>query len=317
MKKVCPSISELQAFDAAARHLSFTKAAVELFITQGAVSRHIANLETYLGVPLFIRKNSELTLTDAGRGYLDPVRGALHALVDASRRISLNGSQKEYVNISVPPTFATHFLLPLLVDFYRKHPSIVLNFTPYEHSHDFMANKELDMAIQFGEGEWPGTIALYLTGKETCLLCTPAYARASGLSDIGNYSGATLLQHAKVPHAWVHWFQGHKLPCATAHLGPKFDQYSLIIEAARLGFGVGLVPRCLAGGALAGGELVEPLASDQLAKQGYFLCIKKAKSGVKAVRLFAEWLASLELATGSGSTAPQTPSAASSPSETG
>jgi DNA-binding transcriptional LysR family regulator len=296
MKKICPSISELQAFDATARHLSFTKAGLELFVTQGAVSRHIANLEAYLGVALFIRQNNAISLTEDGQHYLKHVRNALHTLSDATQRFTLHRQQQETINISVPPTLASHFLLPLLADFYRQHPGTVVNFVPYEHSHNFMDNDDLDMAIQFGEGEWPGSLSVYLTGKETCVLCTPDHARQHRLHDIDRYAGATLLQHAKVPLAWVHWFQDHKLPFATAHLGPRFDQYSLIIEAARLGYGVGLVPKCLTAAALASGELISPLPSGQLAKQGYFLCIKKDKADTRAVRMFASWLTGLKLA---------------------
>lgn len=295
MKKICPSISELQAFDATARHLSFTKAAIELFVTQGAVSRHVANLEAYLGVALFIRQNNAITLTEEGQQYLKHVRSGLHTLIDATQRFTLHSQQQETINISVPPTLASHFLLPRLADFYRQHPSTVVNFVPYEHSHNFMENDELDMAIQFGEGEWPGTLSVYLTGKETCPLCTPAYAEEHKLSDINRYTEATLLQHAKVPLAWVHWFQDQKLPFATAHLGPRFDQYSLIIEAARLGYGVGLVPKCLTAAALTSGELISPLHSGQLAKQGYFLCIKKDKADTRMVRIFTAWLTGLKL----------------------
>lgn len=295
MKKVCPTISELQAFDATARHLSFTKAGVELFITQGAISRQIANLEAYLGVALFVRKNNELTLTEDGHFYLERVRNALDSLIDATQHVALRRGQKQYVNISVPPTLATHFLLPLLVDFYAKYPSISLNFVPYKHSHDFMDDDDLDMAIQFGEGEWPGTTSLYLIGKESTVVCTPRYAQEYHLNTLDAYSGVTLLQHANVPHAWVHWFQDHKLPFGNAHLGPKFDQYSLIIEAAKLEFGVGLVPRCLVQRVLHKSDLVEPFSSQYLARQGYFLCIKKAKVNTDAVRTFAKWLAGLDL----------------------
>jgi DNA-binding transcriptional LysR family regulator len=295
MKKVCPTISELQAFDATAKHLSFTKAGLELFITQGAVSRQIANLEAYLGVDLFVRKNNELTLTEDGHFYLERVRDALDSLIEATQHVALRRGQKQYVNIAVPPTLTTHFLLPLMVDFYAKHPSITLNFVPYKHSHDFVEDNDLDMAIQFGEGEWPGTTSVYLIGKETAVICTARYAQEFHLDAPSAYADATLLQHTNVPHAWVHWFQDHKLPYGNAHLGPKFDQYSLIIEAAKLEFGVGLVPRCLVQRSLHKGDLSEPFSSRHLARQGYFLCIKKAKTNIEAVRIFTKWLAGLEL----------------------
>lgn len=233
-------------------------------------------------------------MTEEGQQYLKHVRSGLHTLSDATQRFTLHSQQQETINISVPPTLASHFLLSRLKDFYRQHPSTVVNFVPYEHSHNFMENDELDMAIQFGEGEWPGTLSVYLTGKETCLPCTPTYAKEHSLSDINRYTEATLLQHAKVPLAWVHWFQDQKPPFATAHLGPRFDQYSLIIEAARLGYGIGLVPKCLATAVRASDELMSPLPSNLLAKQGYFLCIKRDKADTHTVRMFTAWLTGLK-----------------------
>src|SRR5690606_35243128 len=173
MKKICPSITELQAFDASARHSSFTKAAGELFVTQGAVSRQVASLETYLGTPLFMRQNNRLILTEAGTFFLEHTQAALRTLVDASNHIASGRGQKQYVTISVPPTLATHLLMPLLVDFYREHPSIRLHFAPYEHHHDFSMSQHLDVAIQFGEGEWPETVSRYLVGKKQSVVCTP------------------------------------------------------------------------------------------------------------------------------------------------
>lgn len=295
MKKICPSITELQAFEASARHSSFTKAATELFVTQGAVSRQVASLETYLGTPLFMRQNNRLVLTDAGAYYLEQTQDALRILVDASAHIASGRGQKQNVNISVPPTLASHMLLPLLTDFYRRHPSIRVHFVPYEHHHNFAESEHLDVAIQFGEGEWPGAVAHYLIGREQAVVCTREYADQWGLEEAGRYRDATLLQHFNVPHAWVQWFQARKLPTGTAHLGPRFGQYDLIIAAAKLGFGVALVPRCLVADTLREHTLVEPLKTPELSRQGYFLCVRKARSNVKAVSTFVDWMTTLSL----------------------
>ena len=295
MKKICPTISELQAFEAAARHSSFTKAATELFVTQGAVSRQVASLEAYLGTPLFTRQNNRLVLTDAGVYFLGQVQEALRILVDASGHITSGRGQKKNVTISVPPTLATCLLLPLLADFYRAQPSIRVHFAPYEHHHNFAESEHLDVAIQFGEGEWPGTISHYLIGREQAVVCTPEYAQQWQLHKVENFPGVTLLQHFNVPHAWVEWFKVRRLPTATAHLGSHFGQYDLIISAAKLGFGVGLVPRCFVTEALRANELVEPIATPELSRQGYFLCVRKGRSKLKAVSTFVEWMTTLNL----------------------
>lgn len=295
MKKICPTITELQAFDAAARHSSFTKAATELFVTQGAVSRQVASLESYLGTPLFMRQNNRLVLTDAGNFYLDQTRDALRILVDASAHIMSGRGQKQNVTISVPPTLAAQVLLPLLADFYRSHPSIRLHFAPYEHHHNFFQSEDLDAAIQFGEGVWPGAIAHYLLGRGQAVVCTAQYAEKYRLDKEESFGEATLLQHYNVPHAWVQWFQARKLSSATAHLGPHFGQYDLIIAAAKLEFGVALVPRCLVEDALQSGVLIEPIATPEVARQGYFLCVRKGRTHVKPVHTFVEWITSLNL----------------------
>ncbi|MCP1636980.1 LysR substrate-binding domain-containing protein [Kerstersia gyiorum] len=295
MKKICPSITELQAFEAAARHSSFTKAASELFVTQGAISRQVANLETYLGTPLFMRQNNRLLLTEAGEFLLEQAQEALRILVDASNHIVSGRGQRQYVTISVPPTLATYLLMPLLVDFYREHPSIRLSFTPHDHQQNFLANEHIDVAIQFGEGAWPAMISSYLVGKKQAVVCSPAYAQACGLQDVSRFPDATLLQHFNVPHAWVQWFRERKLPVSTAHLGPNFGQYDMIIAAAKLGMGVGLVPRCLVTQPLRSQELIEPVPTPELARQGYFLCVRKERSNVQAVSTFVNWLMSLDL----------------------
>lgn len=293
MKKICPTITELQAFEASARHSSFTKAATELFVTQGAVSRQVASLEAYLGTPLFMRQNNRLVLSDAGVYFLEQTQDALRLLVDASAHIMSGRGQRQNIIISVPPTFASQLLLPLLADFYRCHPSIRVHFAPYEHHHNFLANEHLDLAIQFGEGEWPGAVSHYLVGREQAVVCTAAYAEQWQLHQAENYRNATLLQHFNVPHAWVQWFQARRLPSATAHLGPSYGQYDLIIAAAKLEFGVGLVPRCLVADTLRKQELVEPIATQELSRQGYFLCVRKGRSQVKAVSAFVKWMTTL------------------------
>ena len=295
MKKVCPSMSELQAFEAAARHASFTKAASELFVTQGAISRQVANLETWLGTTLFLRLNNRLVLTEEGEFFLEQAQEALRILVESSRHVMSGKGQRHYVTISVPPTLTIRLLMRLLVDFYQAYPSIRLNFPPYEHLDDFRQNEEVDVSIQYGEGEWPGMVTSYLVGKEQAVICTPSYAQELELDSPHRLMKATLLQHFNVPQAWVQWFRENRLPIATAHIGPSFSQYEMIIQAARLGMGVGLVPRCLVSDELRNKtELVEPVPTRQLARQGYFLCVRKERSEDKAVRTVVEWMRGLD-----------------------
>lgn len=290
MNKLYPSIKELQSFVVTAKHLSFTKAALELFITQGAVSRQIASLEVFLGLQLFLRQNNELVLTEAGKYYLDNVQRALQTLLNASNDLSVYQNAKSYLNVSIPPTLATHWLLPLIPAFYAKHPDITLNFLQYEHSHNFYENEVIDIAIQFGEGEWPGTKSEYLLGKNTSVICTSEYAKLHNLSDINNFQYITLLQHTNIPHAWGQWFTNKQSKFDRTHQGPKFDQFSLIIEAAKHNLGVGLVPTELVKKELSSGTLIEPIQTTKPSLQGYYLCTKKSKIGMLKVKIFTDWI---------------------------
>ena len=290
MKRLCPTISELNAFHAAAKHLAFTMAAKELCVTQSAISRHIAGLEEYLGQKLFLRKTTGLELTEAGATYLNATRPAMAALESATAQLMSNGGDGGALNLSVPPTFATQWLFPRLGHFKRALPQVTLNFVRYEHAHDFSNPHGFDAAIQYGYGNWPSANARYLIGMETSIVCSRQLRDSLGLHTPDDLARATLLQHIEVPLAWHDWMLAHQCDTSGSRFGPGFNQYSLIIRAAVSGFGVGIVPTCVAEDELQAGSLIEPFGKRYQSAQGYYLCAPTSRTNLSSYKLVSAWL---------------------------
>ncbi|WP_406622616.1 LysR substrate-binding domain-containing protein [Acidovorax sp. SDU_ACID1] len=290
MRRLCPTISELNAFHSAAKHLAFTMAARELCVTQSAISRHIASLEDYLGQKLFLRKSTGLELTDAGATYLNTTRPAMAALESATAQLMSYGGAGGALNLSVPPTFAAQWLFPRLGHFKRTLPQVTLNFVRYQHAHDFSVPHDFDAAIQYGYGNWPSANARYLIGKETSIVCSPQLRDTLALRAPADLERATLLQHIEVPLAWQDWLEAHGCDASGSRFGPGFNLYSLIIRAAVSGFGVGIVPTCLVEDELQAGSLVEPFGNRFDSPLGYYLCAPSARTNLSVYKLVSAWL---------------------------
>lgn len=288
MKRSCPTISELNAFHTAARHLSFTKAARELCVTQGAVSRTVAALEIYLGQQLFAR-GTGLELTEAGHTYLKATLPALSMLETATAELKGQGGQGGVLNLSLPPTFVSQWLFPRLGHFKMALPEITLNLMRYVHAQDFSGFTEFDASMHYGNGNWPNADARYIMGRETSVVCSPSLHAKLQLTDPTQLKDATLLQHVDVPFTWQEWL--HDLGCAepSGLFGPRFYQYSQIIRAAISDYGFGIIPTCLIEDELASGALVEPFER-HISSCGYYLCAPSARTNLSAFRLFGVWL---------------------------
>lgn len=291
MRRLCPTISELNAFHAAAKHLSFTRAARELCVTQGAISRHVGALEGYLGSALFVRRSPGVELTEAGLTYLKATVSAVSQLETATAQLMSQRGSGGALDLSVAPTFATQWLFPRLANFQQKVPQVTLNFVRYQQAREFAITHEFDAAIQFGAGTWPDASARYLAGKRVSMVCTPQLRADLGLQALSQLERATLLQHVEVPFAWQEWLEAHDGHGINGLFGPRFSQYSLIIRAAMAGFGIAVVPRCLVEHELESGALIEPFATRHESRLGYYLCAPIGRRHLSAFRLFGDWLA--------------------------
>ncbi len=290
MRRRCPTISELNAFISAARHLSFSKAAKELFVTQSAISRHIATLESYLGHALFIRGVNGLALTHTGGVYLKLVRPVMHSLEAATSQVMYTARQAQSLSLSAAPTFAASWLFPRLHGFRAVHPQISINFVRYRAIDNMQAETDCDAAIQYGYGDWPSAEATYLVGKETSVVCSAPYRDALKVRGLQDLKRCVLLQHIELPLSWTDWFSANLGDYESARFGPGFNLFNMVIQAAASDMGVALVPTCLVERELASGQLVELFGRRFESPLGYYLCAPNWQTDLESYQLFAAWL---------------------------
>jgi LysR family glycine cleavage system transcriptional activator len=291
-KRLHPPTQLLRAFVAVARLQTVSAAAVALHLTQGAVSKQIRELEDWLRVPLFERVRKRLQLTPAGARYLGAVEPLLVQLEAATLDLMSGPPDDGVLHLSVLPTFGAKWLIPRLPTFQAAHPRALLQFVPYVQGYDF-TRPDLDCAIRYGEGPWPGTIAEPVTGREMALIAAPRRAGDPPLRGPSDIAGYRLLQHATVPRAWSQWCGRHGVGGVNPHSGIQLDQYGAIVRAVSAGLGIGLVPTCLIEDELARGEVIEPLAAGAgrfEADAGYVLCYPEHKASLPAVLAFRGWL---------------------------
>lgn len=276
-------LNALRAFEAAARHLNFTRAAIELCVSQGAVSHQVASLERRLGVPLFRRLPRGLALTDEGLALV-PVLGDAFDRIGATLDRYEGGRMREVLTVGVVGTFMTGWLLPRLEGFQRAHPQVDLRLMTNNNRVD-LAGEGLDYAIRFGDGAWHATHAVPLIAAPLAPLCAPSIAtRLAAPADLAR---ETLLRSYR-PDEWPRWFEAAGAPCPRLS-GPVFDSSALMIAAALAGHGVALAPPAMFTADLAAERLVQPFAAE-LDLGRYWLTRLQSRREGEAMRAFAQWL---------------------------
>lgn len=276
-------LNALRAFEAAARHLSFTRAGLELNVSQGAVSHQVASLERRLGVPLFRRLPRGLALTDEGLALV-PVLGEAFDRIGATLDRYEGGRMREVLTVGVVGTFATGWLLPRLEAFHRAHPEVDLRLMTNNNRVD-LAGEGLDYAIRFGDGAWHATHAVPLIEAPLSPLCAPAIA--ARLTTSADLARETLLRSYRADE-WPRWFEEAGAPCPRL-TGPVFDSSALMIAAALAGHGVALAPPAMFEADLAAERLVQPFATEvELGR--YWLTRLNSKRESAAMQAFATWL---------------------------
>ena len=276
-------LNALRAFDAAARHLNFTRAAIELCVSQGAVSHQVAQLERRLGTRLFHRLPRGLALTDEGQALVPVVADAFDR-VAATLDQYADGRFREVLKVGVVGTFATGWLLPRLDAFARAHPGIDLRISTNNNRVD-LAGEALDFAIRFGDGAWHGTHAEPLLAAPLAPLCTPAIAIR--LKTPADLIPERLLRSYRADE-WALWF-------ATAGIsppvlrGPMFDSSALMAAAAAAGQGIALAPPAMFTRELAAETLVQPFALTIDAGR-YWLTRLMTRTESEAMARFKAWL---------------------------
>lgn len=286
-----PSLAALRTFEAAARHMSFTKAAIELNLTQSAVSRQIRLMEEYLGVLLFQRVKQRLVLTEAGRSYVNDIRGALEQMQAATVNLLAHQGKGGILNIGTPPAFGTKWLIPRLHRFSDAHPEILINLATRQKPFDFNL-ESLDVAIYYGTNEWPGVLSDRLIGDEMAIVCSPAYlASHQRLRNPEDLRDHVLLQQSIRPNLWREWFQAMGCKIENFGSGPRFEHVYMIMQAAIGSLGVALLPLLLVREDVDAGRLAIPFESSYRSRDAYCLVYPASKRNDPKIELFRRWLA--------------------------
>ena len=286
-RKLLPSTSMLMAFDASARTGSFTAAALELNLTQGAISRQVQALEEQLNIELFTRVKRTINLTAKGEVYAKEVHQALQLILNASLR-AITSPMSGTLNLAILPTFGARWLIPKFADFLEKHPDITVNFVSKLAPFDFHS-EDLHLAIHYGSPDWPNTQSTFLMGEESIPVCSPKLLEKQCLENIDDLKKLPLLHLATRPEAWQDWFLQNKVKPPT-NQGMLFEQVSIIAKAATAELGVALLPKFLIQSELDKKELVPALNLPVTSSFGYYLVTPNEQLTYPPVVAFTKWL---------------------------
>jgi LysR family transcriptional regulator, glycine cleavage system transcriptional activator len=285
-----PSLNGLRAFEAAARHLSFTRAAAELNVTQTAISHQIRRLEEQLGMRLFVRRNRALMLTREAQGYLPAVRAAFEDLRQATERLRRR-DREGLLTVSTTPSLAAKWLVTRVAAFQEANSGIEVRISASTHLVDFR-REEVDMAIRYGHGNWPGLRADWLMTEDIFPVCSPALLKGEKPlrrpEDLANH---TLLHAMASREDWQLWLTAAGLPAELAkRRGMSFDQSYMAIQAAIDGHGVALGRTPFVEADIAAGRLVVPFDVVLPANAGFYVVAPLETADTPKIALFRDWL---------------------------
>lgn len=290
MRKL-PPLNALKAFEAAARQLSFTRAADELFVTQAAVSHQVKALEDFLGVKLFLRRNRTLLLTAEGQTYYLELKEIFDHIVQATERLK-NTTSRGSLTISLPPSFAILWFVPRLSRFREAYPDIDVRIRAVDEV-DGSLTEDVDVAIYYGAGKWPGLKAFKLHHEYLIPVCSPLLLTGSKpLREPADLLKHTLL-HDETRNAWKDWFRLVGIDKNKGDNGPIFSHSNLALKAAVYGQGVALANNILVKQEIEAGHLVQ-IFPDKLPRQkSFYLVCRESQADVGKIATFRHWLLSV------------------------
>ena len=285
-----PSLNGLRAFEAAARHLSFTRAAEELHVTQTAISHQIRRLEQQLGKRLFMRRTRALALTPEAEEYLPAIRTAFDDLRRATDRLQRR-DRDGFLTISTTASLAAKWLVTRVAAFQEAHPGIEVRITTSSHLVDFQ-REEVDVAVRYGRGSWPGLRAQWLMAEDLFPVCSPALMKGTKrLRRPQDLVDHTLLHTTVGREDWQLWLTAAGLPVSLAlRRGLSFDQSFMALQAAMDGLGIALGRSSLVGADIAAGRLVVPFDVILPADAGYYVVAPEETADATKITLFRDWL---------------------------
>lgn len=297
MRKATPSLNAIRAFEAAARHESFAKAAEELFVSASAVSQQVSQLESDLGIRLFERIKQRLKLTEAGSTYQVSLSSALDRIETATT--DLIGSKGiQQLRVGSLPSLASYWLIPRLPSFIVQHPTIKLHivtlevdFAAPQRSPDLQGGR-IDVGLFYGDGHWEGLKSEKLMNERLVPVVSPqlvASVEHQGQTADEMIASLPLMQHSTRPVSWEEWFQSRdqkpRLPD-----GPSFEHFHMLIDAAKAGIGVALVPASFVAFDLENNTLVQLGQHDLKSNRAYYV-VYNPQDDLRRLRLtFTRWL---------------------------
>jgi LysR family transcriptional regulator, glycine cleavage system transcriptional activator len=284
------SLNGLRAFEAAGRHMSFTRAADELNVTQTAISHQIRRLEEQLQKRLFVRKNRALALTRDAADYLPAIRTAFEDLRRATERLQ-RPEREELLTVSTTTSLAARWLVTRVASFQDAHPGIEVRLTTSPHLVDFQ-REEVDMAVRYGYGNWPGLRTDWLMAEDIFPVCSPALIEGpKPLRRPQDLVHHTLLHTSVGREDWQLWLTAAGLPVSLAlRRGLSFDQSVMALQAAMDGLGIALCKKSLVDAEIVAGRLVVPFDIVLPANAGYYIVAPEETADTRKIALFRDWL---------------------------
>ncbi len=288
MRRFLPSLSGLHAFDAAVRHLSFTRAAEDIGITQSGVSRQIRNLEDFLGLTLFERAGPKLVLTEEGSSYYEEISRLLGELENVSIDAVRGRKAKSMLKIGFPPTLMRRWGAAMLTAFAKAHPQTWFEVYPCQHDLDF-ATSDLDLAFLRGTGNWNGARSQMLFSEELVVVGSPSLLPSDGLPNDEALLDYPLIQNSGRPSLWLHWLRGAGVHYKSRIYGPRLPNFDIILECAIGGMGLAVVPELHVREELAAGVLKPAFNRLQHSGEAFYFCCPEARMSSANVRIFRNW----------------------------
>lgn len=289
MPRKLPPLLALRVFECAARHLSFTRAADELCVTQAAVSHQIRALEEWFGKPLFRRLNRTLRLTEAGERLAGPLTSAFDTMATITSEVAYDDG-RQVLNVVVLDSFVSAWILPRLAGFHARFPDIDLRFIAKPVEEDALAAGDADIEIRYGNGQWPGMHVYEFLKEDVFPVCSPALLEGcdppTDLADLERFE----LLHDVMSIDWQQFLDNFGVKTVNARRGFGFNHSHLVIQACIAGNGFALGREALVTAALKAGELVRPFKETMPSDQSYYIVCRPENADTVGVKAFAYWL---------------------------
>lgn len=288
-RSLVPDIANLQAFECAARHGNFTRAAEELSLTQSAISRQIRDLELQTGLLLFERVRQRVILSEAGARFLPEVRHLLSQSEQLMIRAVAAADKDEALSVATLPTFGSRWLMPRLPKFLAERPSVALNIESRAEPFDF-DEEGFDLAIHYGKPTWAKATSTFLCSEIVLPIASASVVRDLDAKTPADLVDAPLIHLTTRPRLWLQWFEANGVSTDRGFRGNRFDQFSMMISAVQANMGVALLPSYLIEDEVQAGTLVPVFDLPMATEFGYYVVLPENRQHNIVANAFKDWL---------------------------